>query len=43
VEAHRTEIDYAVREIDYILAHLDDRLKPQPRVRARTVGDGRGL
>ncbi|WP_433445869.1 aldehyde dehydrogenase family protein [Streptomyces sp. CA-142005] len=29
VEAHHTEIDYAIREIDYILAHLDDWLKPQ--------------
>ncbi|MEV5150110.1 aldehyde dehydrogenase family protein [Streptomyces sp. NPDC052727] len=30
VEAYRTEIDYAVREIDYILAHLDDWLQRQP-------------
>jgi aldehyde dehydrogenase (NAD+) len=38
VEAHRTEIDYAVREIDYILAHLDDWLQPQPVPTAPQLG-----
>ncbi|MGI5484655.1 aldehyde dehydrogenase family protein [Streptomyces lavendofoliae] len=29
-EAHRTEIDFTVREIDHTLAHLDDWLRPEP-------------
>ncbi|GGU63165.1 aldehyde dehydrogenase family protein [Streptomyces lavendofoliae] len=29
-EAHRTEIDFTVREIDHTLAHLADWLRPEP-------------
>ncbi|MEU6404884.1 aldehyde dehydrogenase family protein [Streptomyces sp. NPDC046985] len=29
-EAHRTEIDFTVREIDHTLAHLDEWLRPEP-------------
>lgn len=29
-EAHRTEIDFTVREIDHTLEHLDEWLRPEP-------------
>lgn len=45
-EAHRTEIDFTVREIDHMLEHLDEWLRPRPlrsrHTSARTRPRGRG-
>ncbi|MEU6385953.1 aldehyde dehydrogenase family protein [Streptomyces bauhiniae] len=38
-EAHRTEIDFTVREIDHTLEHLDEWLRPEPAPVPAHLGD----
>ncbi|MFI1167506.1 aldehyde dehydrogenase family protein [Streptomyces sp. NPDC020801] len=41
-EAHRTEIDFTIREIDHTLAHLEEWLRPEPApVPAHLGGDAK--
>ncbi|MEV0641560.1 aldehyde dehydrogenase family protein [Streptomyces sp. NPDC050619] len=41
-EAHRTEIDFTVREIDHTLDHLTDWLAPEPAPVPARLGDDAG-